>query len=116
MTRIIASPVAKWPGKIHLADPLTYPQYAAWWDALQAATAGKAGLTIGDLAKDPRLVNATLPGLLACVERWELTGFPEVVTAETFPATPRGASVRLLIAVLNAVNEIVTESDAIPNA
>lgn len=37
-----------------------------------------------------------LPGLLRCVEAWQLAGFPEMVTAETFPGTPRVESQRLL--------------------
>ena len=34
MSKVITSPVKRWPGSVTLADPLTFPQYAAWRNAL----------------------------------------------------------------------------------
>ena len=111
---IIPSPCKRWPGQIILPDYLTLPQYKAWHDAV--AQLENTGATNLDIAGDARLAGIILPGVLACVERWELENFPKVVTVENFPATPRAASFKLLAAVIGRITQLVTEEDELPPA
>lgn len=119
MPKIIPSPTKRWPGTITLPDALTYPQYLAWRNSLATVVelSGPNPVPIGDLAANERLVTAMLPGVCACVSRWELGGsFPVSVTPHTFPATPRTASFALLVTLIEAINQLVTETDELPNA
>ncbi len=88
MAKIIESPVKRFPGKIVLSDPLTMPQYMEWVDAANAAEAEEHP------AKKQGLY---LPGVLACVEKWELAGIPEHPTVENFPASPAQSSVTITV-------------------
>jgi hypothetical protein len=118
MGRIIKSPAKCWPGQVVLPDALTFPQYIAWKDALSDVERLKVNsevITVGDIATDEKLLLAVLPGVIACVERWELDNFPINITADTFPATPRDASYVLLSAVMVEINALATQADAVPN-
>lgn len=107
MSKVIESPVKRFPGRVTLSDPLTMPQYMAWVDAAQAA----------ELVDHPAKKQvAYLPGVLACVEKWELTGIPEKPTVDTFPASPAQSSVKLVFVLVNAIWEIVNAEDEVPNA
>ena len=106
--REIESPSKKWPGKIYLPDFLTFPQFAAFRDALDAAVAEP------DKLKSDRLL---LPGIVACVERWELdSGFPANVTPETFPATPIKSADSLIRKLRDELLALILEESEIPNA
>jgi hypothetical protein len=115
MSTVIPSPVKRWPGQVVIASPLTFPALLAWQDAVEAA--GQLGpVTDVTAATRAAITQALLPGLLACVERWELGGdFPPNVTAANFPATPRQAVARLVIEVTRAINAQVIAEDADPN-
>lgn len=89
MPKLITSPVDAWPGTVTLASPLTFPQRFAIEDALTVAR------SLGE-ASEARFNYALLPGILACVERWELGNFPAEPTVDTWPATPRSASAQLI--------------------
>jgi hypothetical protein len=106
MPKTITSPVKRWPGTVTISEPLTMPQYTAW---IEAATKAEA--------EEKTMLKSTcyLPGVIACVEKWELAGFPESVTVDTFPATPVKSSMLLLIAIVNAVWEVVNAEDEVPN-
>lgn len=56
-----------------------------------------------------------LPAVIACVEKWELQGFPEIVTADTFPATPRGESHELVKWLFAEIHRIYIGELTIPN-
>lgn len=106
--REIPSPVKRWPGKVLLPDFLTFPQFSAFREALDAASEEPNSL------KSDQLL---LPGIMACVEKWELnSGFPENVTAQTFPATPLKASVKLIRTLRDELLKIIVEEEEIPNA
>jgi hypothetical protein len=107
MSKVIQSPVKRWHGTITIASPLTYPQYLAYEEALAASKGMKS---------PSRKYSALLPGLLACVESFNLQNFPANVTAETFPATPVIASYKLLNSIIVAVSAEATEADEAPNA
>lgn len=91
-----------------LSDPLTMPQYMAWIDAARNAEAEQDAI---------KKQAAYLPGVLVCVERWELAGgMPEQPTVETFPATPAQVSAKLVFHLVNEIWRIVNAEDAPPNA
>lgn len=106
MSRQIVSPVKRLPGNVLLCDPLTFPQYRAFVEALDKAQKS-------ELQSDYDA--SILPGIIACVERWEVSGFPEVVTPETFPATPRKASNQIITWLVREITKLIVEADEVPN-
>ena len=115
MSRVITSPVKRWPGTVTLADPLTFPQYIAWMDAVEAAQGDKETLTVSDAAFLPRVTAAILPGICACIEAHDLKGLPPILVVETFPATPRIASGRLIAWLIGEINLLMQEAEDLPN-
>lgn len=107
MSRLITSPVKKWPGTVTLADPLTFPQYIAWKDAIAGAPDPKEDFT--------RYCAALLVGICACVEKWNLEGLGQL-SPETFPASPRRASDQLLTWLVREIDrQIMAADDTDPN-
>jgi len=105
----VSCPVARYPGYIVLSDPLTFPQSIAVEDAIAQVQEG------GEMTV--RQYNyALLPALVGCVEEWHLDNMPEVVTAETFPATPAESSALLVSWILEEVIKLYGESEEVPNA
>jgi hypothetical protein len=115
--REITSPVKKWPGFVVLYDPLPFPAFVAWKRAVDEAqrVRGDDRLTSLDAIVEPELTEAILPGICSCVAEWRLDGLGHV-TPETFPATPRRASVELLAWLLNEVGKLIAEEEEVPNA
>lgn len=107
--KTIKSPSKKWPGEVVLSDPLTFPQVLKLEDALREAQAA------GDNISLTRANYLLLPGILACVERFALEGFPEMVTADTFPATPRMESAQLIAWLIAEVMKLYRDAVEIPN-
>lgn len=97
MGKVITSPVKRWAGTVTLQDPLTFPAYIAWRDAIRDAQAFKDDYL--------RYSAALLPGVLACVEKWELKGFAPA----PFPATPRASSDKLLAWLLREIGAVANE-------
>lgn len=110
MSKVIESPVKRWPGSIVLPDYLTYPQSSAFRKAYQD---GKA---LGENAPIDEFYHAILPGACACVESWNIQGLPEHVTAENFPFTPALASAKLASWIIGEVARLFAEAEEIPNA
>jgi hypothetical protein len=110
MGRVITSPVAQFPGTVTLAEPLTFPQFLAWQDAVTAMR----DLIDQDEPDASRAEQALLPGLCACIETWNLNGGQQY-TPETFPATPRAASSQLIAWLLRETTALITAADADPN-
>lgn len=109
MSKIVICPVKKWPGSVVLADPLTFPQLFAFEDA-RAEVVEKQD----QLSRD-QLDGLWIPGILACVEKFELQGLPEQITPATFPASPRIASAKLISWLLREITAIYAEDETIPN-
>lgn len=103
---VIQSPVKQFPGEVEIPDYLTYPQYIAYQDALQAAREREGAQQNA----------ALLPGLLTCVTAWRVQGVPENPTAENFPATPPRAVSRLLAWLLVQIEAMIRDVDDSPNA
>jgi hypothetical protein len=108
MSKVITSPVKKFPGTVTISDPLTYPQCFALEDGFEAVAA------LDKNAGPRRIRYAVLPGIMACVEAWNIEGFPENVTAETFPASPGIASAELLDWLIGEITAI-QKGDEVPN-
>jgi hypothetical protein len=104
MSKIITSPIKRWPGTVTLADPLTFPQYIRLKDALQEAEAQKND---GD-----RYTSAVLLGVCACVEEWELAGLGQL-TPETFPATPRVSAGNLFNWLMSEIVALLTGGEEV---
>lgn len=108
MSKIITSPVKKWPGTVVISDPLTYPQLLAFRGSLEAARNGAND--------DWMAVNyAVLPGVTACIEEYHLQGFPEQPTADNWPATPPTSSARLIAWLIGEINALMAEAEPDPN-
>lgn len=109
MSKVITSPVDRWPGTVTLSDPLTFPQSLAVEDALAAAQ------ELGEEASQRRQNYTVLPGLLGCVEKWDLDGFPEKPTADTFPSTPALAAAELIAWLIEEIISLYYEAEPDPN-
>lgn len=107
MSKTILSPVAKWKGSVTLSDPLTFPQSIEFEDAIK-----KAAEITGDIA---RYHAALIPGICACVEKWELEGLSNV-SADNFPSTPRLSAVKLISWLVTEIGALYSEGEEIPNA
>jgi hypothetical protein len=99
MSKVLTSPVKKWPGTVTLADPLTWEQIIAWQDAVKDAQQHR-----GD---NLRFLAAMRPGLVACVEKWELKNFTP--PPAPFPATPTDSSGKLLVWLVREIGAIANE-------
>jgi hypothetical protein len=82
MPKTITSPVAKFPGSVVIADPMTYPGAIAFERAWKAASGlDREQVTIKEIHY------AWIPGLCANVLECHIEGY-ENLTPENFPASP----------------------------
>jgi hypothetical protein len=110
MSKIITSPVKRWSGSVTLYDPLTIPQAMAFEDALDLARAEENK----DFTR-AKIAQLLLPGICACVEKWELDGLG-IVTPENYPASPKLSSAMLLSWLMGEITTLFKEADEVPNA
>jgi len=99
MSKIVISPSLRWPGQVTLSSPMSLPQALAWEKSIRVAQEVAATGTLTDYNY------AILPGICACVEKWELEGIDNP-TPDTFPATPRKASVELITWLMTEVSRV----------
>ena len=125
--KVITSPSTIWKGSVVLADPLTMPQVReidiAMSTILDADRMDKADQkriykSIVD-GESKIFLSATdevmLPAILACVTEWKLENFPETVTLETFPMSPRPESHKLIDWLFKEVQKVYNGEMSIPN-
>ena len=112
MSKVIKSPVDHFAGEVTLSDPLTFPQVFAIEDVLNASK------ELGEDTTVARYHHSVLPGILVCVEKWDLKGggFPKDPTVDTFPATPREESSELIAWLMNEIVELYAKADPDPEA
>jgi hypothetical protein len=110
MSKVITSPVEKWPGTVTLSDPLTFEQAIAVEKAFDAVR--ELGEGVSHTEQDLALI----PAVVACVELWKLEGLSERVTVDTFPATPRRSSARLIAWLVTEIGKLFAESEELPLA
>lgn len=109
MSKVITSPSKRWAGTVTLADPLTLAHVEAIEQALEIQTDGeRVYLSVID--------KRNLPAVFACVEKWDLGNFPEAVTLDTFPMSPRKASHDLVQWLWNELMKVYVGEQDIPNA
>ena len=110
MPKVVISPSLRWPGQISVSSPLNLPQALAWEKAIRTAQAVAENGTLTDYNY------AVLPGIIACVEKWELEGIGDP-TPDTFPASPRKASIELITWLMTEVSRVYVgeEEKADPN-
>lgn len=100
----------KWEGSVEIADPLTIPQVQLIENGLtppEAGADGKVWTSSIDANK--------LPAVLGCVTAWNLKDFPEKVTAENFPASPRKASHALIDFIFSELIHVYMGEVEVPN-
>lgn len=126
MSKVLESPVKRWPGTITIPDFLTIPQAIAWEEAI-----GNANEILPEaepFVKDEKLTTSqinrisaswstkwtslVLPGIMACVESWNLEGLDH----NNFPATPPLSRVKLVAWIVNEIKKLYDEAEEIPNA
>jgi len=110
MSKKITSPVKRWGGSVTIADPLTLPQAMAIEAAIK-----KNGENEGGKITWTRIDSNTLEAVLPCVEVWELHDFPDNVSLENFPASPRKASHDLVEWLFKEVFAVYLGEMEIPN-
>jgi hypothetical protein len=111
MSKIVTSPLQRWSGSVVIADPLTIPQAQAIEAGMSKPEAGDDGrlwLTVIDKMQ--------LPAILACVEKWDLANMPETVTIDTFPASPRADSHKLIDWLFSEIRGVYFGEASVPNA
>ena len=109
---IITSKSKVFSGTVTIYDRLVLSQVELVENALldipEADKGGRVRFTSLDKPK--------LPALLACVEKWELSNFPETVTLETFPLTPRKEAHNLIEQIFEEIRLVYNGEVEIPNA
>ena len=111
MSKVITSPVKRFSGTVTLADPLTFPQSIAFEDAIESVR------TLGDTATMSKIRYAFLPGVLACVESWDLNGgFPKPPALDNFPSTPKAPVGELIEWLIAEISALYRESEDVPLA
>jgi len=106
VSKVITSPVKKWPGMVVISDPLSYPQLLRFREALGAVGGNDDWMAVN---------YAVLPGITACIEEYHLQGFPEQPSAENWPATPPVSSARLVAWLIGEINALMAEAEPDPN-
>ena len=110
MPKVITSPVERFPGTVTLSDPLMFPQVIAFQDAV-----GEVQKLGEDEKTWPKMLYALLPGIIVCVEKWELEWIPEYPTLDTFPGTPLMSAGTLVDWLQGEVTALLVEAETVPN-
>jgi len=109
MSKILQSPVKKWPGTVTIPDYLNVEQAMAFEEAIENIKDNKNENI--NLAITSKLV----PGICACVESWNLEGLQNV-SQSNYPATPKLASAELTSWLVSEITKLYQEAEEIPNA
>jgi hypothetical protein len=111
MSKSVVYTSDKWGGSVTFHDPLTLEQEAAWEYAIadfQMAREKGGGLSAQNVA--------LMPGILACVEKWELKDFPERITLTNFPMRPKEERAKLIAWLVTNIAELYSDSVTVPNS
>lgn len=129
MSKRIESKNKRFTGFVTISDPLSIPQVMQFEEAIEGASraAVERGDCIsvkGDGGEEKKRVNVmdgrylydVLSGVCACVEKWELSGFPENVTPDNFPGSPKKDSARVIHWLIDEIMSVYLEAESVPNA
>jgi hypothetical protein len=111
MSKVVSYSGEKWSGTVTFSDPLTLEQEAAF--ELGMASYRETVKQGGGLSAQ---ILAILKGVLPCVEKWNLGGFPEVPTLENWPTRPKTECAKLSAWLLEQMAKLYQESTEAPNA
>ena len=110
MSKTVTYTSDKWGGSVTFHDPLTLEQEAAWESAILASKA--LGSDVGLAEQQVKII----PGILACVERWELKDFPERITLANWPTRPRLERAKLIAWLVKNISDLYEDSVTVPNS
>ena len=109
MSKVHECPVKRFPGRVTMPEYLNYMQVLAFRDAVSKAQELGADVTLLEYN------HVLLPGLIACVEKWDIPALVQPVTADTFPVAPNVPAQALTAWLLTMVTGLMSEADDIPN-
>jgi hypothetical protein len=111
VSKVIPSPIKRFPGSVTIADPLTLPQV----EAIEAAVDHPKTLEPEALYYFTVYDKPQMSAMFACVEKWQLQNFPETVNIDTFPMSPRKASHELIKWLFGEILKVYNGELDIPN-
>ena len=117
MSKVLQYKEEPFTGSVVFSDPLSLEQEAAIERAnadMKRTIEALGGVNNGSSA----MIAAILPGILACTERWNLSGIPEEPTLQTWPTRPRVAVSKLVAWLLTELSKLYQDATDIeaPNA
>jgi len=124
MPKVIQSPVTQFPGTVTLYDPLTMPQVVIIDECLLNRRQYFEEVDIDGGERGYVLKGDTFPSapdtvgvgaIVECVQEFALKNFPDKVTAETFPGSPRGPSRELISWLILEIIKVYNGETEIPN-
>jgi hypothetical protein len=111
VSKVITSPVKRWPGTVTLKTTLTLPEAEAINETREVFRSWAEGAKVTFFSLDkPRI-----PSIIACVEKWELADFPETPTLSNFPMSPEQSRHKLIEWIWNEIKSVYDEEEEIPN-
>ena len=111
MSKVIESPVERFPGTVTLPDDLDYLQGVTY------ITAYRQARELGKTATLVEFNHAMLPGICACVESVAIESWPEKLTPEKVEKLKPGKAVAEVMAWLfPEIAAIYARAEDIPNA
>jgi hypothetical protein len=111
MSKTVAYKGKKWAGSVTFFDPLTILQ------ASNYEMARENGRAFESFGKDSAVyASAIIPGVLKCVEKWNLEGIPEGITLDNIPLKPHKERAEFVEWLVTNVEELYKDTDDIPNA
>lgn len=116
MSKVIISPIARWPGTVTLADPLTLDQALAFEEAQDEASVYRDGLGDAGMLRPKdftHLLKIWEPGLLACVECADLPALPAF--PQHLPGSPGTDAKAFVVWLLGEVSRVYQGAE-VPNA
>lgn len=127
MGKRVESPNRRWGGYVIISEPLTIPQTIAFEDAVSnarenAVVRGEIESVVIDGGEEIKRLRSIsehykydlLSGIIPCVEEWGLRNFPENVTVDTFPGSPKIESANLIAWLIAEITNVYVGND-IPN-
>ena len=97
--KIVTCPIPRWAGTAQISDPMTVMQVAVIERAISSAQKIENPTTA-------EVEQTLLPGVLACVNRFDLANLPAQMSVEQWPGTPRGDSILLFNWLLGEVRAV----------
>jgi hypothetical protein len=97
-------------GSVRIFDRLTLPQV----EAIEAAIYDVPEVVDGRV-KLTTLDKPRIPALLVCVESWNISGFPEPLSIDNFPLSPRRETHNIIDRIFSEVANVYNGEQEIPN-